>query len=251
MLDRFVRALVAAGADLATIYPAALLLLWATPPLEGSGLCRTCAARNHKMFLGAGGFRHVNRRGKDGSPRCWLCVRQQHRHERLGELSATVRGRGDRRRRRFLATLDHRGGGLPDGFRRYRPRAARRSRDRRPAPGSLRPPSDPRRSPARRAPQSRFDTSCCRAARSAVLPPSRSSPSAGWSVAGRAPALSRVRSVPQRARETALPSLCSRSDAETCADCGRGELVLDEAGRCRECPRATPAVARSATARSA
>ena len=122
------------------------------------------------------------------------------------------RGRGDRRRR-FLATLDRRGGGLPDRSDDARPRAARRSRDRRRAPRSLRPPSDPRRSPARRAPQSRFDTSCCalrgvQCCRRAARHRRRDGP-----LPALCAALSRVRSVPQRARETALPSLCSRSDA--------------------------------------
>ena len=234
VLDRFVRALVAAGADLATIYPHCSSC-GRLRPLEGSGLCRTCAARNRKETCsGCGRLRRVNRRGKDGSPRCWLCVQQQHRHDRLGELSATIAAEvtaadGSLRlsiveevvcriaptmpARVQLADLVTDGGRLDRSDRRAIP-VAHLLAELRKAGSTL---------PAARCEE------CSAAAEPLVT--------VGGMVrcrhcARRCPGCGAFRKEPERLRCRACAAGRTRG---TCADCERGELVLDEAGRCREC----------------
>ena len=100
VLDRFTKALVAAGAQISPIYPECRECKRARP-LNGSGLCSACDARARREPCGeCGRVRAINSRNADGTARCYLCVRRRERSARLGELAGAIAAivrRADRR----------------------------------------------------------------------------------------------------------------------------------------------------------
>ncbi|MGH9226929.1 MAG: hypothetical protein ACRD2W_24815 [Acidimicrobiales bacterium] len=94
VLDRFVIALVEAGAPMATIHPecgrCGRQRRWhARTP--GGGQCSACWARTHREpCFACGRQRNVNHRDPEGRPTCYWCVEAARRRHRLEELSAEV-----------------------------------------------------------------------------------------------------------------------------------------------------------------